>query len=309
MTADPNLALTAYESGRIDLVRTILPETARLLAAQRAAGKRADFQTGERFATFFLRVNCTRPPLDDSVVRRALALAIDKAAICRGVLSLGESPADTYVPPSAIPLMRRPGPNGHSVEYRPPHGLGTGLTAAERAALARELLARGDRLARLRARPLELAFSSDPPVQALVCQAIQEMWQRELGIQVSALRLERKVLSERIRKLDYDVVRSDWYGDYFDPMTFLDMYTSGNGQNRTGWSNVEYDRLIATAASEADDRRRFDALAAAERLLTEDELPIIPIYFRRGSILLRDSFSNLVDNPREILPLHRVIKQ
>lgn len=305
MTSDPNLALLAYESGRIDLVRTILPETARLLAAR---GRR-DFHSGERFATFFLRLNCTRAPLDEPAIRQALALAIDKQSICRSLLSLGEQPADGYVPTGAIPLMRATDARGAPVEYSPPPGLGAGSTPARRAALARELLAHDGRMDRLRARPLELSFSADPPLQALVCEAVQAMWRRELGLEVVPRRLERKVLSEQIRRLDYDVVRSDWYGDYLDPATFLDMFTSDNGQNRTGWRSADYDRLIATAALEADPARRFAMLARAEQVLIADELPIIPIYFRRGAILLRDSFIGLVDNPLEILPIHRAARR
>ena len=76
------------------------------------------------------------------------------------------------------------------------------------------------------------------------------------GIQ-GPLTIEGKVLSSRIRNLDYDLARSDWFGDYMDPATFLNMFTTDSDQNRTGWSSPRYDRLIAAAAAERDDARRF----------------------------------------------------
>ncbi|RMF72499.1 MAG: hypothetical protein D6744_16785 [Planctomycetota bacterium] len=85
------------------------------------------------------------------------------------------------------------------------------------------------------------------------------------------------------------------------------MYVSNSGQNRTGWADVRYDELIAAAAREADDTRRFALFREAERILCEEELPIIPVYFKRGNYLLRPDFAGLYDNVRDVLPLHRVI--
>jgi ABC-type oligopeptide transport system substrate-binding subunit len=117
--------------------------------------------------------------------------------------------------------------------------------------------------------------------------------------------MERKVLAERIRALDYDIVRSDWYGDYLDPATFLDMYTTGNPQNRTGWSNAEYDRLIATALANPNPRERFALFAAAERILCEDQLPIIPVYFKTGTYLLNPRFTGIQSHVTDLLTFHR----
>ena len=95
------------------------------------------------------------------------------------------------------------------------------------------------------------------------------------------------------------------YGDFMDPATFLDMYTSDSGQNRTGWANAEYDRLIAAAAREADNARRFELFSQAERILCEQELPIIPLFFERGNYLLKPRIEGLYENVRDILPIHR----
>jgi oligopeptide transport system substrate-binding protein len=306
LSSNANAALIAYETGRVDLVRGLEAEVARRLQRDQAAGRRRDLHIGDRFATFFFRVNCARPPLNDARLRKALSLAIDRVQICEHVLGLGETPAETYVPRGALPLLARRSADGAPVRYEPPAGLGAGLSHAERVALARKLLAESgfDRLAA--GRPIEIAFAPEPAQFRRVAEAVQEMWQRDLGLRVELRAIEAKVLSERIRRLDYDLARSNWFGDYLDPASFLEMFTSLSGQNRTGWACAEYDRLIAQAAGETDSARRFSLLREAERILCEEELPILPVYFMRGNFLLRPGFTGLEDNLRGVLPIHRV---
>jgi oligopeptide transport system substrate-binding protein len=132
------------------------------------------------------------------------------------------------------------------------------------------------------------------------------MWERVLGIRVELRTVEGKVLSTFVRELDYDVARSNWFGDYMDPSTFLDLFVTGSGQNRTGWSNAEYDRLIAAAAAEADNARRYAIFQRAEQILCAEEVPILPTFYRRGNYLLRPGFEGINDNVRDLLQIYRV---
>lgn len=306
ITSSPTAALLAYETGRLDFVRGLEAETVRVLLKEQERGLRRDVHVGDRFATYFLRINCRRPPFDDANLRKALSLAIDREALCRHVTGLGEAPAYTLVPHGAIEKMPRQGPDGLTVLYTPPRGLGADLTAEQRTELAREYLRRrhdgGRGAGPVR---IELAFAPEPVQQRRIAEAVQAMWERELGLRVELRVNERTVLGTRIRELDYDIARSDWYGDYMDPATFLDMFHSASGQNRTGWSDALYDDLIAAAAVEADDARRYELLAQAEARLCEEELPIIPLFFKRGSFLLRPEIEGLFDNVRDMHPIHR----
>ena len=56
--------------------------------------------------------------------------------------------------------------------------------------------------------------------------------------------MEKRVYLAAQNHLDYDLTRSSWVGDYNDPNTFLDLFRSDNGNNRTGWKNARYDALM-----------------------------------------------------------------
>jgi oligopeptide transport system substrate-binding protein len=57
---------------------------------------------------------------------------------------------------------------------------------------------------------------------------------------------------------------------------------SNNGNNRTGWKNPEYDRLMREANSTVDLKAREKLLQKAETLLIKEELPIVPLFVYAG---------------------------
>ncbi|HWN95544.1 MAG TPA: peptide ABC transporter substrate-binding protein, partial [Methylomirabilota bacterium] len=111
---------------------------------------------------------------------------------------------------------------------------------------------------------------------------------------------EWKVYLDLQSKTKYDLSRGSWVGDYKDPNTFLDLFTSHNGNNRTGWSNARYDALLSKANQERDPGVREKLLQEAETLLVRDEVPLLPIYIYRGQLFFDDNkwegiHGNLID--------------
>jgi len=90
-------------------------------------------------------------------------------------------------------------------------------------------------------------------------------------------------LSEFSGSLDFGIARSSWVGNYPDPNTFLDLFLSGGGNNRTGWADPAYDRMIAAAAGEGNPAERFAMLRSAEQYLVRDQVPIAPLFSTSGS--------------------------
>jgi ABC-type oligopeptide transport system substrate-binding subunit len=61
---------------------------------------------------------------------------------------------------------------------------------------------------------------------------------------------------EKMTNKDFSMVFAGWGPDYNDPMTFLDMFETGNGNNHTSYSDADYDALLAKVRKEADAKTR-----------------------------------------------------
>ncbi len=118
---------------------------------------------------------------------------------------------------------------------------------------------------------------------------IAEYWQNRLSkilpheIRVSSVPFKTRL--QKTRDGDFDLSLSGWCPDYNDPMTFMDLFTSFNDNNHTGWKNSDYDRLILSAQQASSKEERVKLFFQAETLLYE-EAPIIPIEQSGGGYLL-----------------------
>ncbi len=258
-TSNSNTAFNFYESGMADLMmdKGLVPP-----ALMDALKERDDFHAAPFLGTYFLRFNTTKPPFDDARVRRAIAMVIDRERIVSKITRAGEVAASSMVPPG-------------TAGYQPPEGLPHDVEAA------RKLLAEAGFPGGKGFPPVLYLYNKSDLNEAIAVE-IQDMLDKALGIRIQLLNQEWKVYLNSISRLDYDMARSSWVGDYNDPNTFLDMFVSGGGNNRTGWSNQHYDALIAEAAAELDSARRLEVFREAEHLLVVEEAPVVPIYFYVG---------------------------
>ncbi|MEM7673543.1 MAG: peptide ABC transporter substrate-binding protein [Verrucomicrobiota bacterium] len=216
---------------------------------------------------YFYRFNVEKPPFDDVRVRQALSLSIDRTSIIERITQGGETEATAFTPP---------GISG----YFPPALSGYDPDKA-RALLAEAGFPGGEGFPK----GVEVLFNTNESHKA-IAEAAQAMWATELGIQVGILNQEWKVYINSQQTLAYTISRSGWQGDYMDPYTFLSMWTTGNGNNNTGWSNDEYDELILEqAVSETDTAKRLKILEKAETILLQ-EAPVAPIYWYTRKYLL-----------------------
>ncbi len=148
---------------------------------------------------------------------------------------------------------------------------------------------------------LEVLYNTDEGHKKIDA-AIQQMWRKNLGIDVELRNTEWKVYLDDMSKLRYQIIRRGWIGDYRDPNTFIELFETNSGNNNTGWSNAEYDRLVREAAAEADAKKRLDLLRRAETILI-DEMPAIPLYFYVSSDCWKNEVKGVYPNIQDIHPL------
>jgi oligopeptide transport system substrate-binding protein len=230
---------------------------------------------------FYVNFNSTKPPLDSPKVRRALALAIDRAAIAQSIYSGANRPASTLVPPNCGGYS---GPAGQSLDF-----------AAARALLAEAGFPGGRGLP---AMPMQVRNDDKQPK---VAEAIQAMWKRELGVTITIEPFEQKTWVQNQQTLAHTLALMGWTADFPDPITFLDVFKKDSGNNWTGWSSPAYDALLKRAANTAHPAARFALLREAETLLLA-EAPIAPFIFQSSAYLIHPAVKNWESTP---LGLHR----
>jgi oligopeptide transport system substrate-binding protein len=152
--------------------------------------------------------------------------------------------------------------------------------------------------------PIEILFNTSEDHRR-IAEAIQAMWKRDLGIDVELTSQEWGSYLQSTTALKYDVARRSWIGDYLDPNTFLQLLTSGDGNNRTGWSDPRYDALIRRAAETLDPAARFAVLAQAEALAL-DQAPFLPIYHYSTTELVKPWVRGIHQTALDVHPLTRV---
>ncbi|MBX2858447.1 MAG: peptide ABC transporter substrate-binding protein [Cellvibrionaceae bacterium] len=240
-----------------------------------------NFNIDPYYGSYFYRLNTTYGPLKDKRVRQALAYSIDRKQITEFVSKSGETPSFALTPPQR---------NGYQPRARQLFDI-----EKAKALLAEAGYPNGEGL-----EPLELLYNTHE-AHKKIAVAIQQMWKQNLGIDVKLLNQDWKVFLDSQRNLNYQVCRGSWIGDYLDPSTFLDLFTSYSGNNNTGWENTEYDALVRRATSAKTEAERFELFNQAEAVLLE-EAPFIAIYTYTKKYLLSPSVKGITPNIMDYHP-------
>ncbi|MFL2840355.1 MAG: peptide ABC transporter substrate-binding protein [Pseudohongiellaceae bacterium] len=227
-------------------------------------------------SSYFYMINTTKAPLDDVRVRRALAMSVDRELLNETVLEDIMSPAYFLTPPG-------------TVGYQPP------VTFHYDPAQAKTLLAEAGYPNGEGFPFFEILYNTQENHRRIAI-AIQEMWRGTLNIDVGIINQEWQVYLESIDNLNYDIARRGWVGDYVDPNTYLDMFITDGGNNRTGFSNTRYDEIMLNEAPlKLNNEERFALYVEAETILMEN-MPIIPIYIYQTKNLKHPDMKGVPSN-------------
>lgn len=237
-----------------------------------------EYVTFPYLATYFYILNVTKPPTNDVRVRKALAYAVDRESIAKNITKGQQLPAYSLTPPDVL---------GYTAKAKMTYDL----------EMARKLLAEAGYPNGKGMPPIELIYNTSEDHQK-IAQAVQQMWKKNLNINVTLQNQEWKVFLNNQKLLNYQVARMAWVGDYVDPNTFLEIFITNGGNNRSGWSNEKYDQLIRAATSAKNREERYDLLQQAEQILV-DEVPFVPIYnYSTNNLLSTDVkgyYMNIMD--------------
>lgn len=275
-----------FRDGQMHVTYTAPPEIVDLMLKENPKVLRQEPYVG----TLFFRCNTKRKPLEDVRVRRALSLSFNQQEICDKILR-GYKPAFGMTPPMA--------------GYDTPHAISYDPETARKLLTEAGFPAAADGKRATFPRLKILLASRE--TAATVAQAIQAMWRKELGIEVEIENKEWTAYLAAMQEFDYDLASSGWIGDYLDPLTFLEMWTDGNGNNLTGWTNPKFEELLKQSHQEADPAKRYTILRDAETIMTA-EAPVLLLAWYARNYLMDPAVENwhplLLDNhPYDVLRL------
>ncbi|SJN21329.1 Oligopeptide ABC transporter, periplasmic oligopeptide-binding protein OppA (TC 3.A.1.5.1) [Microbacterium esteraromaticum] len=270
---DQSTALTAFESGQIDGISTVPTDD-----LPRLKTESEDLYTVPQFGTSYFIMNLTKAPFDDPKVRKALSLAIDRQALIDKVLQSTDQPATGIVAPGYVL------DDEDFTADRPDWGIDPkGDVDAAKKLLAEAGYPDGEGLP-----AIELSYYTDDTVKK-VTEAIQQMWKKNLGIDMAITTQEWKVYYDGVKAGDFDIAAMGWGGDYLHPMTFLAGWGTNSELNNAKYSNPEFDALLAQINSETDAAKGAELMHQAEEIMMGEDSALINTYYRARNVMFKPS--------------------
>ncbi|MBB6217515.1 oligopeptide transport system substrate-binding protein [Anaerosolibacter carboniphilus] len=268
-------ALNAYREGKVDILN-ILPvdETWELKTGDKS------FKYLTSTGTYYYMINAKKAPFNDLNVRKALSLAIDRKYMLQNHVP-GYKAATGLVPPGlnlegGQEFRTAAGnygidPNGANIEE------------------AKQLLAKAGYPNGKVFPEIELLYNTNDG-NKIMAEAVQQMWQNNLGIKVKLKDLEWPTYVETRHEKKFDIARGGWLGDIADPIAYLEGWTSYGVQNETNWENDQFDQL-ASDSYYTTGKERDDILLELEKMIM-NEMVVIPLYYYTDSALVRENVQN-----------------
>ena len=251
MINELSTALNLFESGKLDVL-TELPSTE--LSKLKT---RSEYRNRDSLLMYYYGFNIAKPPMNNPLVRKALATAIDREELVR-VLNGGQKPLTSWVP-------------GGIMGYTPDKGTKFDVTKAK------ELLKQAGFADPTKVPKIVIGFNTNENHQR-IAENIQAQLKKNLGVTVELQNQEWKVYLKQLQADAPHIFRMGWMADYPDPSNFMDLMLSYSENNHTRWKNNKYDEMVGKARAEQNLESRKSLYAQAQALLVEDDVPVVPLY-------------------------------
>jgi oligopeptide transport system substrate-binding protein len=267
MVPEQSTAFALYENNELDYVDNRSFSTPDVTRFKHSP----EYKTMPLLRANYVGFNVTKKPFDNVLVRRAIAMSLDRTDFPK-ILRRGEVPAFSWIP-------------GPLLGYDPKQ--------------ARKLLAQAGYPDGKGFPRVELLYPNREDTRTVV-EAIQDQLKRNLGIHIRLVNQEWKVYLSTLHRDSPPIYKASWGADYPDPETFMNVFTSSNGNNTTRFSDPHYDSLVTAASSEQNEKRRGSLYQQADEYLCKDQVPIVPTYLSTQNLMVKPWVNGLVFNPLDI---------
>ncbi len=243
-----------------------------------------DYMDAPEMAITYFQINVTKPPMNDVRVRKAFNMAIDKEALSKW--RKVTKPLTAFTPEGVFPGY--PQPKGDKFDP---------VKAKQLLAQAGYKDANGNYdPKKFPVDEVEITYNTQESNKA-VSEFLQAQWKQNLGVTLPLKSMEFKTFLQSRANLEYKgIARAGWIGDYLDPVTFLNLFSTATGDNGTGWYDPKFVEMLNTANRELDKQKRYELLAKAEAYLLEAQ-PVIPLTTDATSWMKKPYVKGMYPNP------------
>jgi oligopeptide transport system substrate-binding protein len=284
---DQTTMMNLYKAGEVDATYNHTVPASWLKAGVRYV---KDYMDAPENASQYWQINVTKPPMNDSRVRRAFAMAVDRNALENFRVV---SKANSAFVPTGI-LRGYPSPPGFAFDVD-----GAKRLLAE--AGFKDASGKFDPK-KFPVDQIEITYNTSESNRQ-VAEFIQAQWKQNLGLTVPLHNVEWKTFLGMRAKLEYKGFAggAGWTGDYMDPYTYLGLFATEGGDNGTGWFDPKFVRMLNEANSEPDVAKRFEMLSKTEAYLL-DAAPVIPLLKPATSWMKKPYVKGMYPNPGTLHP-------
>ncbi len=277
---DATTMMNLYKAGEVDALYNHVPPAAWIDILRTTE----DHMDKPEAAIDYYMLNTTKPPMTDIRVRKAFNMSIDKAGLAAYQRTI--KPLTAFSPEGIFPGYPQPAGD----PFDPARAQALLAEAGYRDAAGRYDPSKfpiGD---------VELTYNTTERNRQ-IAEYVQAQWKQNLRLTVPLKNMEWKTFLDYRAKLEYKgVARTGWVGDYMDPYTFLDLFTTKTGDNGTGWSTPEFVNAVRAANREGDPEKRYVLLAKAEKMLL-DAQPVIPLATSSTNWMKKPYVKGMYANP------------
>ncbi len=288
---DQNAMLSGFNSGELDFIEDVpQAELPSLIAS-------GDMKIVDYIGTYYVCYQTQKAPFDDPRVRQAFTLAVNRTFIVDKVTQAGQVPANGFVPAGVYDAAGSTGDDFRTVggAYYSIEG-DADYSYEANCEKARELLAEAGYPNGENFPVVEYLYNTSDSHKA-VAEALQNMWETELGVKVTLNNQEWAVFLQTRKDGNYSIARNGWIADYNDPMSFLDMWLTGGGNNDAQYANADYDAKIQEAKNTTDPAARMQLMHEAENIIMGQDWALNPLYFYTQKYMLSDRVGGMFYTP------------